>query len=155
MRYREQRVMDLWSAGTLWQIYSDNTAPISNLFPFWVHLHCGNTTTSLWLSPLCTHLWTQSKADLKDISSKDCSSSCFSADRIVSSLLQNFSSFISFSSSFQHSPLFFLCVISCSLCLVSLRCVTTFYPRFILTSFNSTVLFSGHMTVYCEERIYF
>lgn len=92
--------------------------------------------------------WTESKADLTDISSKDFSCLCFSATGIVSSSLQNFSSFCF---SFLHSPQFLFPVTSCSFCLLSLRYVTTFYPKYILISFNSTVLFSGHMNVYSEE----
>lgn len=52
-------------------------------------------------------------------------------------------------------PIFFLPAISCSFCLLSLRCVTTFYPKYIQTPLNSTVLFSGHMVVYSKERGFF
>lgn len=38
---------------------------------------------------------------------------------------------------------------------LSLRCVTAFYPKYILLSFNATVLFSDHMIVYSEERNFF
>lgn len=46
---------------------------------------------------------------------------------------------------------FFLPVLSCSLCLLSPRSVTTFYPKYVLTSFNSIVLSSSCMIAYDKD----